>query len=297
MKLLKPLVRFALLAPFALSGAAVAQSSDVTTPPLQVQVYNAPAQSFHVNAVLVTGKTEAVVIDSGFSQADALRIAANVLDSGKKLTTILISNADPDFYFGATTLKQQFPQAKLVTTAAVREKIQAKMAAKLAFWSPKMGANTPATLLLPELLSNNQITVDGHIIEVRGTQGLLAHRPYTYIPAIRTVLGNIAVFGQLHVWTADTQKAAERAAWLAQLDELAALKPQRVIPGHMLPGTAEDSSAIDYTRGYLQRFEQEAAKAANSAELIHAMQQAYPQAGLEIALNIGAKVKKGEMKW
>jgi len=297
MKFLKSFTQFALFTPLVFSAATIAATSNATNPPLQLQVYNASAHSFHVNATLVTGTTEAVVVDSGFSQADALRIAANVLDSGKNLKAILISNADPDFYFGAAALKQKFPQAKLVTTAAVREKIKAKMAAKLAFWSPKLGANAPATVLLPELLDNNQLSVDGQVIEVRGTSGVLAHRPYTYIPSIRTVLGNIAVFGQLHVWTADIQTATERAAWLAQLDELSALKPQRVIPGHMLPGTPEDISTISYTRDYLQRFEQEAAHAANSAALIKAMQQAYPQAGLGIALEIGAKVKKGEMQW
>ena len=41
----------------------------------------------------------------------------------------------------------------------------------------------------------------------------------------------------------------------------------------------------------------EAAKAGNSAELIQAMKTAYPEAGLGIALDIGAKVVKGEMQW
>ena len=72
---------------------------------------------------LVSGKTEAIVIDSGFTRADALRVAANVLDSGKTLKTIFISNADPDFYFGAEVLKSHFPQAQVLTTPAVREKI------------------------------------------------------------------------------------------------------------------------------------------------------------------------------
>jgi glyoxylase-like metal-dependent hydrolase (beta-lactamase superfamily II) len=293
MNLLKPFVKFVLLAPLALIGVA----AFATTAPLQLQVYNAPAQSFHVNAVLVTGATEAAVIDTGFSRADAMRIAANVLDSGKNLTTIFISNADPDFYFGAELLQQQFPQAKLVTTAAVRAKIEAKMADKLAFWAPKMGANAPSKVLLPTLLNNNQFRIDGEVVEVRGTTGVLAHRPYTYIPSINTVVGNIAVFGQVHVWTADTQSATERAAWLTQLDELAVLKPTRVVPGHMLPGTAEDASTICYTRDYLLRFELEAAKAKDSVALIKAMQQAYPNAGLGIALEIGSKVKKGEMQW
>ncbi len=297
MNLLKPLLKFALLAPVAFTGHAGFAANTIQMSPLQLQVYNAPAQSFHVNAVLVTGPTEAALIDTGFSRADALRIAANVLDSGKNLTTIFISNADPDFYFGAAWLKQQFPKAKLVTTAAVREKIAAKMQGKLAYWGPKLGANAPTEVLLPDLLRDNQFQVDGHMIEVRGTSGLLAHRPYTYIPSLRTVLGNIAVFGQVHVWTADTQTPAEREAWLAQLAELEALNPLRVVPGHMAAGTFEDVGTIEYTRQYLLRFEQEAAKATDSAALIKAMQQAYPNAGLAIALEIGAKVKKGELTW
>jgi len=250
-----------------------------------------------VNAVVVSGKTEAIVIDSGFTRADALRVAANVLDSGKSLKAIFISNADPDFYFGAEVLKGYFPQAQVLTTPAVREKIQAKLAGKLAFWGPKMGANAPRTPVVPDLLPGTTLSVDGETIEVRGTTGELAHRPYVWIPSIKTIAGNIAIFGNLHVWTADTQKASERKAWFAQLDEIEALKPATVVPGHMAPGTALDVGAIRYTRDYLKRFDVEAAKAKTAAELIDAMKTAYPQAGLGIALDIGAKVNKGEMAW
>ena len=76
-----------------------------------------------------------------------------------------------------------------------------------------------------------------------------------------------------------------------------ALKPALVVPGHMATGTALDESAIAYTRDYLVRFESELPKAQNGADLIAAMQKAYPKAGLDIALDIGAKVNKGEMKW
>ncbi|MBW8847902.1 MAG: MBL fold metallo-hydrolase [Burkholderiales bacterium] len=281
----------------ALALGMVATGGAQAQAPLAVKVYNADGNSFHVNAVVVSGKTEALVIDSGFTRADALRVAANVLDSGKTLKTIFISNADPDYYFGAETLKTVFPQARVVTTPAVREKIQAKLAAKLAFWSPKMGANAPQQPIVPEALQGTSLTVDGETIEVRGTTGVLAHRPYVWIPSIKTVAGNIAIFGNLHVWTADTQKPAERQAWLAQLDEIEALQPATVVPGHMAAGTALDVSAIRYTRDYLRRFDAEAAKAKTGADLIAAMKQAYPQAGLGMALDIGAKVNKGEMAW
>ena len=287
------------LLPLLALGVVAADGAGAQTAaaPLNIKVYNADAGSFHVNAVVVSGTSEAIVIDSGFTRADALRVAANVLDSGKTLKTIFISNADPDFYFGAETLKGLFPQAQVLTTPAVRDKIQAKLAGKLAFWGPKMGANAPQQAIVPDLLGGSTLTVDGQTIKVRGTSGELAHRPYLWIPSIKAIVGNIAVFGNLHVWTADTQKPSERQTWLAQLDEMLALKPALVVPGHMAPGTALDDSAITHTRDYLQRFEAALPKAGSGAELIATMQAAYPKAGFGMALDIGAKVNKGEMKW
>ena len=90
---------------------------------------------------------------------------------------------------------------------------------------------------------------------------------------------------------------ARTSGWIAQLNEIEALKPATVVPGHMTAGSALNASAIRYTRNYLQRFDAEAAKAKTGAELIRAMTKAYPKAGEVMALDIGAKVNKGEMKW
>jgi glyoxylase-like metal-dependent hydrolase (beta-lactamase superfamily II) len=280
------------------ASLAIAFTSALAAQPLSVKVYNAGGSSFNVNSTLVTGEKEAMVIDAGFTRADALRIAANVLDSGKQLTTIYVSQADPDYYFGVETLKEFFPQADVVATPAVLAKLSAKVAGKLAFWGPKMGANAPRTPVLPRALEGNSLTLEGQTIEIRGTQGLLAHRPYAWIPSIKAIVGNIGVFGDMHVWTADTQSTAERAAWVAQLDEMAGLQPALVVPGHMHSGTAVDASAIAFTKAYLQTFEKNLAASKTSAELIGAMKQSYPQLiDGAMSLDIGAKVNTGEMKW
>ncbi|MBS0506407.1 MAG: MBL fold metallo-hydrolase [Proteobacteria bacterium] len=265
--------------------------------PLQLRVYNAGAGSFHVNSALVSGAREAVVIDAGFTRADALRIAANVLDSGRQLTTILVSNADPDYYFGVEQLKALFPQVRVVATPAVREKIRSKMAAKVAFWGPKMGVNAPAQPVLPDALQGASLTVDGQAIEVRGTSGPLAHRPYVWVPSLQAIVGNVAVFGNMHAWTADTQTPALRRAWMDQLDEMQALKPRIVVPGHMQASTPLDGSAIDFTRGYLVKFEAALQESEDSAGVIQAMRAAYPQLSESMTLDLGAKVNKGEMAW
>lgn len=271
-------------------------SSQAATP-LQIKVYQADENSFSVSSTLVYGEKEALVIDGGFTRADGLRIAANVLDSGRTLKTIFVSQADPDYYFGVEAIKSVFPNAEVVATPAVLRKIEASVQGKVGFWGPKMGANAPQHPILPKALAGTTLTLDGEKLEVHGTTGILAHRPYVWIPSMSTVAGNVAVFSNMHVWTADTRSEAEHNAWLAQLDEMEALKPKAVIAGHAKTGGPLDASAIIYTRSYLKTFAHETAKARDAKELIANMQHAYPDAVGAIALDIGAKVAKGEMQW
>lgn len=282
---------------FALLISVASTSFAATKAPLTLKVYNADGNSFHVNSTLVYGEKEAVVIDAGFTKADAMHIAANVFDSGKKLTTIFVSQADPDYYFGASTLKTIFPQAKVITTPAVRAAIKKKMVAKLAYWGPKMKENAPKSLLLPDVYAQDTLLVDGHEIQIKESTGLLAHRPYLWIPAVKAVLGNVGIYGDLHVWTADVQQTNTWQQWLKQLNGMAALQPEIVVPGHMAQGTALDASAITYTQQYLTAFSNAKKLSKNSEELANKMRVAYPDAQLPIALAIGSKVHMGEMKW
>jgi len=286
-----------LLASLTLGVVANGAAAQASPAPLSLQVYNADASSFHVNAVLVSGETDAVLIDTGFTQADAHRIAAMVLDSRKTLRAIYISQADPDFYFGARVLKTLFPEATLIASAPTVKKIQATLPTKLQVWGPRLGANAPTDVPVPEVMRGNSIMLEGQTLEIRGLDDSLPHRSYVWIPSLKAIVGGVNAFAGLHAWTADTQSAQERADWGRKLDSMAALQPTTVVPGHMLPGQKQDASQLAYTHSYLARFEAELAKAPNAATLIEAMKSAYPTAGLMVALEIGAKVNKGEMKW
>lgn len=291
-----PIARtFIKLAAVALTlSAAVANAQNT---PLTLKVYHADSDSFNVNSVLVAGKTDAVLLDAGFTRADASRIAAMVLDSHKTLKTIYISQPDPDYYFGIDVLKSYFPDVKVVATAATVKKIEATLPTKLAFWPPKMGANAPTTVSVPEVLVGNKISLEGQSLEIRGTDDRLPHRSYVWIPSMKAVVGGVNVFAGLHVWTADAASPEDRAAWSKKLSDITALNPAVVVPGHSAPGTPQDVSQVAFTQTYLQRWDTELKKASDSATLIGAMKAAYPTAGLGIALDIGAKVATGEMKW
>src|SRR4051812_47698666 len=91
---------------------------------LTYTVIDAAAESLNKTSVLVTGDTEAIVVDAGFTRADGHRIVAEVLDSGKRLTTVAITAGDPDFYFGAEVIADAFPDAAFVAPADVIEHIR-----------------------------------------------------------------------------------------------------------------------------------------------------------------------------
>lgn len=273
------------------AGAASAAASA----PLTLEVFNpGEAAIFPVASVLVAGKHDAVLIDAQFSRAEAQKLVEKIHASGKKLTTVYISHSDPDFYFGLDVIKAAFPQAKIVATLATVAEIRRKMDAKVAYWSPILKDNAPKSIVIPEALTGKRIVLEGQSLDIAGPTPA---RTYVWIPSIKAVVGGVVLFGNLHVWTADTPSLQSRQDWLKTLDGIAALQPVTVVPGHFKVGSPLTPDSIGFTRDYLVKFEAETAKAANSAALIEVMKQHYPSLGLDGALDTSAKVAKGEMKW
>lgn len=283
-------------ATLALAGCA---AMPATAAPLQWKHFPAGEKGFFRAPVLLSGAREAVLIDGGFSLPDGRAVAEAIKASGKTLTTIYISQSDPDYYFSLGPIQAAFPQARVIAASETLAAIRANVQKKLDTWGPQLKDNGPQTLadiVLPQAFDGPALTLEGHAIEIVKAQGL-DNRRYLWVPSLQAVFGGVLVFSGLHVWTADTPTPAARAAWIRNLEAIAARKPAVVVPGHLAGHGTLDASAIHYTREYLLAFEQELARAADADALIAAMNRRYPGAGLAPALQIGAKVAKGEMKW
>lgn len=249
--------------------------------------------------VLLEGPTEAILIDGGFSYPDGRALAEAIKATGKKLATIYVSQSDPDYYFSLKPVREAFPNAKVLAASATLAAIKGNVEKKLAVWGPQLKDNGPQTLadvVLPEAFDGATLTVDGETVEIVNADGL-ANRRYLFVPSLNAVFGGVMIFSGVHVWTADTPTKEQRAAWVANLDKIAARKPSVVVPGHMSPGVAVDLSAVEHTRKYLLAFDEELAKATDAAALKAAMEARFPNLGMGVALDIGSKVAKGEMKW
>lgn len=254
-----------------------------------------PVGSKNKTATLITGEEEAFLIDAGFTRADGHRLVAEILDSGKTLTKVFISHADPDFYWGAEVVADAFPQAELVATPLVIEHIRDAYEGKLKAWEP-VGVNRPTRLVEPAELTGD-ITFEGNVFQLKGGHSGLPDRHYLWQTEHRAIVAGVLLFQNEHVWVADTATPESRAVWIELLDEMTALDPAFAVPGHRLPTTTLDASPIAYTRDYLTVFEAELAKADSGEALTKALIARYPDAGMLIAAQLGAKVAKGEMTW
>jgi glyoxylase-like metal-dependent hydrolase (beta-lactamase superfamily II) len=249
--------------------------------------------------VLVAGPTEALLIDGGFTLPDGRGLAEAVRATGKRLTTIYVSQSDPDYYFSLRPIKEAFPDARVIAAPETVAAIRASVEKKLAAWGPQLKDNGPQTLadvVIPDAFEGKTLAVDGQTIEIVDADGLV-NRRYLWVPALQAVFGGVLAFSGVHVWTADTPTRAQRAAWIANLEQIAARKPAIVVPGHMAPDAVTDLSGIEHTKAYLAAFEEELARAKDSVALIAAMKARFSGLGMDVALDIGAKVATGEMKW
>jgi glyoxylase-like metal-dependent hydrolase (beta-lactamase superfamily II) len=266
---------------------------------LKLTHFPAGPTGFFRAPVLIEGKTEAILIDAGFTYPDGNAVASAIKATGKRLTTIYISQSDPDYYFSLPPIARAFPEARVIAASATLTAINANVEKKLAVWGPQLKEKGPQRLpdlVLPEAFDGSSITVDGEIIEIV-TVATMGNRRYLWVPTLKAVVGGVMIFSGVHVWTADTPTPAIRATWRKELAAIAARNPAIVVPGHMAIDAATDASAIAHTIAYLEAFDAELGKSADGASLIAAMTARYPSADMPVAIQIGAKVAKNEMPW
>jgi len=269
----------------------------IETGKLTLDVFNASENSFGVASVIVSGKTDAMLIDAQFTLTDAETVAKKIKDSGKKLTTIYVSHGDPDFYFGLEVLKKYFPSVTAYASPATIEHIKTTAQKKLEVWGGRLGKAITSNVVLPQILQGNSFDLEGEKLEVIGLNEFPS-KTFIWIPSIKAVAGGINVFGNtFNLWMADAQTTEARNNWISVLDKIIGLHPEIVIPAHAKEDAAYDLTSVKHTKDYILFYEEALETNKTSEALINAIKAKYPNLTFDIALQIGAKVNTGEMKW
>jgi len=251
-----------------------------------LQVHTGRGQvGYDVNSTMIIGERDILLIDPQFSLSEAHKLAAEILETRKRLTTIYSTHAHPDHLFGLAVLKQAFPEARIVALPATVNAARTGWPARQKFWFPVYGNNIPGPEpVLPEELATPVLTLEGEEFPVTGgVQG--ADGPgnsFVYVPSLKTVITGDIVFDRVYF---GVPRDAARANWMKTIDQIAALKPAVVIPGHEGPGATRDMRSIEFMKKYIADWDANVARSKDAAEMRANVLKQYPGLGMEFTLN------------
>jgi glyoxylase-like metal-dependent hydrolase (beta-lactamase superfamily II) len=256
---------------------------------LHLQVITSPPEGIAVNSTLVYGDKDAILIDAQFRLSDAHRLVAAILESKKNLTTVYVTHPHPDHYFGLVVIRQAFPNAKFVALPKVVEGIKASWQNRVNAWKPQYGDNIPSMPIIPDTLDGNTLTLEGETLEVFGPlQGDSAgDNSFLWIPSLKAIVGGDTLFSGAHFVFAP-MTATQKKDWNATIDQMTALKPDIVIPGHQIVGAPNDASVLVFMKKYMRDSDEAQASSTTADDFKSKMKALYPDLGVEGLLNISA---------
>jgi glyoxylase-like metal-dependent hydrolase (beta-lactamase superfamily II) len=279
------------------------KDAHVTTPPaaLNYKVFNGgdAHMGFGVNSTIIYGESEALVIDTQFTLSNAHRLVAEILETGCNLTYIYITHFHPDHFLGLCVVHEAFPDAQVVSLPEIAEMINDAFDFKIQYWGNEvLGVNGAKRAVQLHPLNEPLILVDGQRVEVLGPlRGDSELQSVLWVPSIRTLVAADTVFANAHVWVADDKTPQMRQDWFDVLDQLEALDPLVVIPGHAPSAAFVSPDAIRFTREYLTAFVEELKRCEDSAQIMAAMERRYPGLATHICLEYSAKILKEQYPW
>jgi glyoxylase-like metal-dependent hydrolase (beta-lactamase superfamily II) len=262
--------------------------------PLALDIYTADTQGIGVTSTLIYGEHEAILVDTQFRISDAEKLADRIAAKGKRLKAILVTHPHFDHYFGASVLLKRFPGTPVYASASDIEYIKGSgPTTTVAEIRARFGADTiPADIQIPETWPGTHFTVDGQAVDViAGLQGDVGPGPrnnVVWVPSLAAaIVGDIA-FNQAHLSLRATD-AQSRKAWQETLRLIRERNPRIVVAGHKNhPELPDTPDMLAFNQAYLTEFEAALAASRNARELIAAMKQKFPQAGLDRILNFTA---------
>lgn len=237
-------------------------------------------------ATLVTGATEAVLIDALYLKDDVQDLGDLIERTGKRLTTIYVTHDHADHYLGIGPLLERFPDARCVALPAVVESMSQTLSAQEAQWEMFFGDATVKPGPLPEPLEDLTLYVDGspiHVIEVE--QADIHPSSIVHVPEIDLVVAGDSIYNEIFPMLS-LSGPEEWKKWLKTVDLVESLRPRIIVAGHRRPDG--DDRAVDTmiarTRSYIQDFADALPEATDIPDLMGKMAAKYPDLGNEWSL-------------
>ena len=263
---------------------------------LQTKVFTASQPGFCVNSTLVYGQKDAILIDAQFTLTDARHLVDTIRKTGRNLTTVYVTHFHPDHYFGLVEIKRAFPNAKMVALPRTVKEIRETWEAKVKQWKPNYGDKIPDEPITPDELQDTKLLLEDNTLEIHGeVQGDCENNSFVWIPSIKTVICGDIVYSGVYPWTLETT-ANQRKAWIETIDKIKTFNPEVVVAGHKNPVLKNDPSSLDFSKNYLQYYDEALSSSKNSEEFQSKIKTRFPNLILDIILKLAADASFPEKK-
>lgn len=245
----------------ALAGSAHA------SPELEVKSFTSNESGFSVNSHLIEGQKEAILIDGQFTRSQAGEVVKKIKETKKTLTTIFITHAHPDHYFGIETLKKAFPKARVLAAPETVKEIEQTGKGKLDYWKPIYKGDLTDSIPKVESFTGNSLKLDGQSIEIiKVGKGESETSSVLYIPSLKALISGDIVYGQVHLWLAENRPSE----WISNLTQLKkTLNIEKIYTGHgKSGGLALLDENADYIKAFVEASELPTTKEAAKAKML-----------------------------
>ena len=227
---------------------------------------------------LIYSDRDAVLVDTFLSADHTRELVDWIQATGKNLTTIYVTHAHGDHFFGIGMLEERFPGARAVATAEVIEGMRHQISPEFmsAVWNPRFPGQLPERLTVAAEIPGSGIDLEGHtLVPVKLGHTDTADSTCLHVPSVGLVVAGDAVYNGIHPYLAETN-AQTRLEWIAALDKIEGLKPTTVIAGHKVPEGDDSPRHIDATRKYIRDFDRLNEEASSAEDLYERMLRLYP---------------------
>ena len=229
------------------------------------------------SSTLIYGEQDAILVDPLLTVDESRALADWVAATGVNVTSVFVTHAHGDHFFGAPAVLERFPNAQLVATPGVAEHMANQWGPRtLDGWNQRFPGQISDQHPTPQPLIDGILDLEGHQLraielghtDTDGTSAL--HDPDTGL-----VVAGDAVYGDVHPYLVEFLDD-RRQPWLDALDTLEELHPAAVVAGHKRDGDPDSTADIGRTRRYLQDFIAAAENTSTNVALYEAMLERYP---------------------